>query len=63
MIEWKPMTKSEQARGEIGYHMDCGLEEGESFDIRIGNEKIKEYAPKGKIWKIHFSMGVEAFDK
>lgn len=60
---WKEMSRFRKPRNEVGFHCDLMLEEGEYFDIRFMDTKIKEYVPKNKVWKIHFSMAVEEFPK
>lgn len=63
---WKPLTRYHYSseRNEWKYHTDFAVEEGESMSKFKELMKIfKEKCPKHKIWKIHFEVAVEEFDK
>lgn len=61
---WKPLTKYHKHREEWAYHCDFALEEGEEFRLILPDgRKIVEVCPKGKVYKFHFEVCVEPFDK
>ena len=63
---WKPLSKFRYSdeRDEFKYHTDFSLDPGESMEFSIdGVPWIVEKVPEGKVYKIHFEMAVEIFDK
>ena len=66
---WKPLSKFRYSdeRDEFKYHTDFSLDPGESMEFFLSNNYnhplIREKVPEGKVYKIHFEMAVEIFDK
>jgi len=63
---WKPLSKFRYSdeRNEFKYHTDFSIDPGESMEFSIdGVPWIREKVPPGKVYKIHFEMAVEIFDK
>lgn len=59
---WKPMTVFPKPRGELGYHTDLKLEEGQCLmDYEQLVEVLKIKTREGKHRKIHLEIADEEF--